>query len=329
MRRIDLDANGRRRFKAVALGQRRPGLLRQFDHVGGQQFRLAIVDVELEVLALDFPVLAERVEQVERVLRPDVVRIASEGSLEVRPSGLDIPQPELVHAQQSVAPPGLWVDPHGLGREVPRLWIKPVVDAGVGEVVEQVGIARIVGEHAVAEGRKVLVATLQERGRSEQGLGGERTRVDLERLLRLFSRLREALGLKPETGPEHARRNQVRVDLQSGVQHALGSGVAVEAHRLRHREQRLRVTGIRPQYVLQRRTGLAAVVLLEEQLAEPDARHRPGRSERHRLVVGPQRVLEQFRIVSPQELASLAHGNEFLGRIGGAAVVGVDHAVEA
>ena len=327
VRRIDLHPDRRRRLEAVALGERRPGLLRQFDHVGGQQVGLAVVDVELEVLALDLPVVAERVEQVERVLGPDVVGVAREGGFQVGASGLDIAQPELVHAQQSVTAPGLRIDAHRLGGEVARLRVEPVVPAGIGQVVEQIGVAGVVGQHIVAETREVLAAPLEDRRRRQQSPGCERTRIDLQRLLGLLQRLPEPLRLKAEPGLKHPRRNQVRVDLQGRVEDALGPRIAIEPHRSRHRQQRLRMAWIGPQHIDQRRTRLTAVVLLEEQLADPDARRRPGRSERHRLVVGAQRVLEQLRIVAPQQLAGLPHRHEFLGRVGGATVVGVDHFV--
>ena len=328
VRRIELDPDRRRRLEAVAFDQHGPGLFRQLDHVRRQQFRLALVDMELEVLALDRPVLDERVDEVERVLDPDVVRVAREGRLQVRLPGLDLPQAKLVLAEQSVAAPGPRIQSHGLGREVPRLRVEPVLDTGVGEFVEQVGVARVVRQDAVAHAGELLVPPFDELDRRQHRPRRERFGIGLDRLLRLFAGLPEPLRRQAEPGPEHPGRDQVRVHLQGRVESFGRPRVAVEAHRARHRQQRFRMSRVRPQNVGDRGAGLGAVVLLEEQLPEPNPWHGPRGIERHGLVVGPQRVLEQLRIVTPQPLAGLGDRHEFLGRVGRAAIVGVDHRVE-
>ena len=63
-------------------------------------------------------VVLVRVEQVERVLDPHVVRIALERRLEARASGVDLAEPKLIHAEHAPGVPVLGVERDALPREI-------------------------------------------------------------------------------------------------------------------------------------------------------------------------------------------------------------------
>ena len=98
MAAVDLDANRWRRRVLVRRRESRVRRLGELRDVRFEQRRLVFLDHEDEVIRLDLVIVLERVEQIERVLDPDVVRIAGERRRQVLFPRRDLTEPQLVHA---------------------------------------------------------------------------------------------------------------------------------------------------------------------------------------------------------------------------------------
>ena len=131
--REDLDPDGP--FDAIAVA--RLELLERLVGIRGQvrleQRRLLATDEELQASDALRLVAVEAVEQVERVLGPDVVGIAGEGGLEARPPARDVAEAEQVQSQRGVAAPRAGVETQRFAGELRGLPVETVADAQLRE----------------------------------------------------------------------------------------------------------------------------------------------------------------------------------------------------
>src|SRR6185295_10629574 len=100
--------------------------------VGLQESSLFLADEQLQASHPPRLVALERVEEIQRVLDPDVVGIAGESRLEARAPRVDGTQTELVQPERRVAAPRARVETHGLASEVHGLAVQAVADAELG-----------------------------------------------------------------------------------------------------------------------------------------------------------------------------------------------------
>ena len=169
---IDLDPHRPLRLVAVALGQARVGLFGQGRGVGSEQVRLLAVEQDAKVLGARLAVLRERVEEVQRVLDPDVVGVALERGLEVPAAVLDRAEAELVEAEDAQPTPRAGVERHRLLRERDRLRVEAVARAELGQAVVELGRARVEGQGpalGLREGRLVALQLTRGGERGERG----------------------------------------------------------------------------------------------------------------------------------------------------------------
>src|SRR5688572_25070062 len=124
------------------------------------------------------------------------------------------------------------------------------------------------------------------------------------------------------------RTDVLRICVQRSTSSVHRARTVVEVEQLGHAGQRVCVLRVDPQRIGERCACVGAVVFLQEQPAELDARAFVARIGRNRLVESPQCILEQLRVTLPEMLYRYADRDQLTGRELAAAVVTVDECIE-
>ena len=241
----------------------------------------------------------KRVEQVERVLDPDVVGIARERGLQALAALLDGADAELVEAEHARARArSAGSSATACCGEGHRLGVEAVARAELGQAV--VELRRCAGSGASALLARLLEARPCRPGGSARR-PARRARAARRRCrARIASASRAAPSKSSCSSSSSARKTRASASFGFGLearsdqlQHA---GRAVEVLHARHGQQDARMRGLPAARASS--SGVAAsvaVVLLEEQLGQPDARVHVVGIGGDGLVEGLQRVLEELR----------------------------------
>ncbi len=97
----------------------------------------------------DLDVLPDDIEQVERVLGPQVIRVSGKGRFQITPALGDGPGAKAVQASEGVSPPGQRVQLHRFSRKIDRLLVEASPGRSSGQGAEKGRVTRIDSEGAV------------------------------------------------------------------------------------------------------------------------------------------------------------------------------------
>jgi hypothetical protein len=326
--RVELEPHRGGWLVAVAFHQLRVGLLSQRRCVRLEQVRLVVSQEDREVLGPHRHVPVVRVQQIQRVLVPDVERIPGERLLKSFPRLLDATEPQQVDAKDPQASPRPGVHGHRLPSQLHGLGIPPLIYRELRDGIEQLGVARIqlerLGTHVLEPAR----IARQVMGGRQHRAGLQRGRVDVEGSLRSLPGVVVAFGAQMQARQEDEAWDVVRVHLE-GLLHGLPhAGLTVEPEQTRQAHEGVRMIRVHRQHVPEGGTRVGTVVLLQKQLSGQDAGLVVPGVGGHRLVVRPERVPEEVRIVGTQVSDRRRHGGEIPGATGETVVVQIDEGVE-
>ena len=325
---VDLDRDRRRRLESVADAHSVERLLGERRGVDGEGAGLLRVHGETEARTLHRLEPGQLLEEVERVEHPDVEGIALEGGLEGGVPGLDFARAELVQAEFRHAGPGQGIEGHGLPRELDRIGVpvRAVGDLREGDV--EVGVARVQPQHAVARLREGRRVPPEVGGGRDLRPRGEGDRVRLQRAPGLRLGLVHILEFEIESRQEGPGLGEAGVRLKRLLGEFERLRGAVELRAARLRQEGARVGRVPGQRLLDQRTGLGAVVLVEKEETEVDARLGVAGIRFDGLLEGAHRVVEEVGVARSEVGESGADGAQLLGIEAPRAVVEVDEPIE-
>ncbi|MGZ3405350.1 MAG: hypothetical protein ACXVAN_02830 [Polyangia bacterium] len=265
---VQLDGERPLRFEAIALDQLGVLALDERLDVMEQHRLLAPGDAKAERRPVDEHVLFgdHVLEQLQQVVGAHVVAIALPRLLQRREALLILAEPQPVAADRRQRHPRLRLDLERLLFERVGLDVAVLLDAQLGDAVEELPGARIGREHPIALGLVAAHVVAQKGDGADDRARRDVLRIDRERAPRRRHRLGPRLVDDESLGAHVERGDVLGVDRQRRVDLALGARQIVLLH-LDPRVERVRV-GVLGQHLepeLQRLLGVAGVVLLEEE----------------------------------------------------------------
>src|SRR5262245_42673590 len=209
---FDCDRRARREF----VFRREFGfcLVQQLDGVWGQDVTLFRVGLDNEIAVFRLAVLFHSVEQVERVLGPDVERVALERLLYGRASLFDLAQAQQAHSQSQMRRPLVGRELQRLDQEGDGFAVAARLGGEMGHRLVKRSVSRVDAERRFDLVIEVALFVLQPEHRRAQAVGFERIGVDLQRLFDQLCRRLEAFGFEVDCGGEGLGLYVVRIDLE-------------------------------------------------------------------------------------------------------------------
>src|SRR5215510_9278687 len=209
---LDGDRGARREF----IFRREFGLclVQQLGGVWDQDVTLLSVSLDDEIAVFRLAVLFHRVEQVERVLCPEVERVALERLLYGGASLFDLAQAQQAHSQGQVRRPLVGRKRQGLIQEGDGFAVAARLGGEMGYRLVKRSVSRVDAERRFDLVIEVALFVLQPEHRRAQAVGFERIEVDLQRLFDQLCRRLEAFGFEVDCGGEGLGLYVVRIDLE-------------------------------------------------------------------------------------------------------------------
>ena len=269
----------------VARTQLAVGLLREIVDILTEQRVLAAVQDKAEITPVCLHVAVEGIRQLQRIFNPDIVRVPGEGTFQAGAAGLDLPEPQLVHSEQTMTPPRLRIELHGLLRKFFGFPVESALRRYLRKRGVKIGVVRIQCHDLLFDARELLRVAFKKADHAEHGQGLERYRVDLECELRLLPGVAVLLQLDKQLRHEYPCGHLVRIDeqrLQCGL-HRLRRIIEVLA--ARQTKQRARVSVVDLKHFHEQRRCLPVIVFFQQQFTECYARVHVGGVLTARLVV--------------------------------------------
>ena len=240
----DLHSNRRGWLEAVSLRKPVISLLGQIPHVERKKLRLLCVDDQLKPLRPSLLVLTESIEEIERVLVPNIIWIAVERDLKVAATVFDRTDAKLIHPEQTVAPPRFRVELDSLTGEIDRGVVESIASAQLSERVVEFGVSRIVCEDASTRVFEASPISLEIADGGERSERLKRFRVHTQRPFGFGRRVIVFFQLDVELGEENASVDEVRVNPQAAFSELQGFRRTVKVRAPRHTEECARVVRI-------------------------------------------------------------------------------------
>src|SRR5262245_58410382 len=291
---FDCDRGARREF----VFRREFGLclVQQLGGVWGQDVTLLSVGLDDEIAVFRLAVLFHRVEQVERVLGPEVERVALERLLYGRAPLFDLAQAQQSHSQGKMRRPLVGRKRQGLIQEGDGFTVAPRLGGEMGHRLVKRSVSRVDAERRPDLVIEVALFVLQPEHRRAQAVGFERIWVDLQRLVDQLCRRLEAFGFEVDCCGEGLGLDVVRIDLERLGERGVHLVAALDPLVRRDSQAPAGAVGIDLQRVVQELGGFLIIVFRGVKLSAAQLRLDAFFVRRDRFEVDVVGVLVSFEV---------------------------------